>query len=367
MCSDSKLLLNGRFLTRQLTGVDRVATELSVAIMAMLEKQKVSMALPAQPILNKVTRPKALLRLDIHPTFRLRGYAWEQLALSVASPESWLLSLCNLGPIFRSQQVIMIHDAQVFSQPEVYSNVFRWVYHAILPRVARRARVVLTVSDFSRRELESFGVIPSGKAVVVHNGVDHMAKIEADSEALCRYGLQVNRYFLAIGSLAAHKNLPMLIAAARSRQDASLPLIVAGGGNSQVFRDQGLTEEQGIRFLGRVTDEELKALYEGARALVFPSKTEGFGLPALEAMFCGCPVIATTGGAVPEVCGDAAIYADPEEPDEWVAAMEKLAVDTSLCNDLSRRGSVRAAGFTWERAAKVLLDAVACAEKEVSC
>ncbi|MFP3470863.1 glycosyltransferase, partial [Micrococcus sp. SIMBA_144] len=131
----------------------------------------------------------------------------------------------------------------------------------------------------------------------------------------------------------------------------SVPLVIAGGGNSKVFYDQGLTDEQGVKILGRGTDAELKALYSEAKALVFPSKTEGFGLPPLEAMFCGCPVIATTGGAVPEVCGDAALYARPDEPAEWTAAMEKLTHDTTLCDDLSPRGLVRAAQFTRARAA----------------
>jgi len=370
MSFSTRLLLNGRFLTRSMTGVDRVATELSMALIARLRERgspPLRIVRPNQPVFAPESRPEALLSLEAVRTARLNGYAWEQLALTWAASSDWLLSLCNLGPILRSRQVVMIHDAQIFTQPETYSKGFRLAYHTLLPRVARRARVVLTVSDFSRRELEAAGVVPQGKAIVVHNGVDHMKRISDDAEALSRFGLQPGRYFLAIGSLAAHKNLPMLIAAAKARGDTSVPLVIAGGGNSKVFYDQGLTDEQGVKILGRVTDAELKALYSEAKALVFPSKTEGFGLPPLEAMFCGCPVIATTGGAVPEVCGDAALYARPDEPAEWTAAMEKLTHDTTLCDDLSRRGLVRAAQFTWARAADHILDAIAAAESETPC
>ncbi|MDO6724722.1 glycosyltransferase family 1 protein [Celeribacter halophilus] len=362
MHSTLKVLLNGRFLTRPVTGVDRVATELAMALVAQLEKQQISVAVPAQPMWGEKRRPKVLLELNIAPTLRLRGYAWEQLALSVAAPKSWLLSLCNLGPVLRSRQVIMIHDAQVFSQPESYSNLFRRVYHFLLPLVARRARVVLTVSDYSRFELEKFGVVPPGKAVVIHNGVDHMGRILEDPNALARFGLSKGEYFLAIGSLAAHKNLSMLIGAAKRRENKSIPLIVAGGGNSEVFREAGLEGGEGIRFLGRVSDAELKALYSGARALMFPSKTEGFGLPPLEAMYCGCPVVATTGGAVPEICGDAAIYVSPSNSDDWINVMDDLVTNEDLCAALRRRGKVQAAKFTWANAAESLLEAVHAAQ-----
>jgi len=370
MTPKAHLLLNGRFLTRTMTGVDRVASELSVALMDRLAARggkPLRIVAPAAPVEQPEERSARLLSIEKLPSARLNGYLWEQLALLFAAQPSWLLSLCNLGPIFRSRQVVMIHDAQIFTQPEAYSKGFRLAYHMLLPRVANRARVVLTVSDFSRRELEHAGVVPPGKAIVVHNGVDHMAGIPDDGEALERFALQSGGYFLAIGTLAAHKNLPMLIEAAKARSDTSVPLIIAGGGNPKVFRDHGLTEEKGVRFLGRVSDVELKALYTGAKALVFPSKTEGFGLPPLEAMFCGCPVIATTGGAVPEGCGDSALYADPASPKEWTAAMEKLAADPQLCEELGQRGAERAAEFTWARAADTVLDAIVAAEKSDAC
>jgi len=364
------LILNGRFLSRPMTGVDRVAAELSTALLAQLATQdgpsrRLRLALPkagAQERDNSAQAIAGLLGLDVVPTMASDGYFWEQVALWRTAPEDWLLSFCNMGPVWRTRQVVMIHDAQVFSQPQAYSRKFRAIYNLLQPPVAKRASVVLTVSDFSRRQLEDHGVVPPGKAIVVHNGVDHIHRISPDASTLARHRLNPQGYFLAIGTLAPHKNLPMLIEVARNRPEGALPLVVAGGGNASVFSDHGLIEGKGVRFLGRVTDGELVALYQGATALAFPSLTEGFGLPPLEAMAHGCPAIVTTGGAVPEVCGDAALFADPEDPAAWRAALEVIEANPERRKALAAAGKAQAARFTWERAAQKVLAAITAAE-----
>lgn len=112
------------------------------------------------------------------------------------------------------------------------------------------------------------------------------------------------------------------------------------------------------RCIGRVSDAELKALYAGPLALAFPSLTEGFGLPPVEAMLCGCPVIATTGGAVPEICGDAARYVDPTDLPGWTAALEQIATDATLRQTLAAKGRIRAARYTWAGAAEAVMMAL---------
>lgn len=367
------LVLNGRFLTRPLSGVDRVASELSRALVEILSECRgmpgtpsLRLALPGAPLEGAGDRPEEILTLERIRTPAWTGSFWEQVALGRARRNDWLLDLCNMGPVMRRKQAVMIHDAQVYSQPQTYSRAFRTWYQALLPSLAQRARVLLTVSDFSRMELESRGVFPRGKAVVLHNGVDHMSRIQADPETLARHRLTEGGYFLAIGSLAPHKNLTMLVAAARRRQDRSVPLIVAGGKDARVFQSEGLTDGDGVRFLGHVSDAELKALYCGAMALTFPSKTEGFGLPPLEAMSCGCPVIATTGGAVPEVCGEAALYVAPDRGEDWTAAMTRIGVEPGLRHDLAQAGRARALEFTWRRAALRLLETLAAAENSAA-
>lgn len=355
----TNLLLNARFLMRTPTGVDRTATELTAALLQLgvPEQFGTFRALrPAGEIATPDSRPSELLKsAEILPAY-FSGQIWEQIALARAYPSDYLLSLCNMGPVLRRRQVVMLHDAQAFRQPESYSRAFRMWYHALQPCLGHRAEVVLTVSESSRRDLENFGVIPRGKAKVVHNGADHILRIAPDASTLMRHGLASKRYFLALGSLAPHKNLSMLATAAGLRKDKSIPLVIAGGGNAKVFGDSGIAPSDNLRILGRVSDPELRCLYENATALVFPSKTEGFGLPPAEAMFCGCPVIASTGGAIPEVVGDAAVSLDPEDVEGWRDAMMQMAEDNLLRDGLSHAGRMRVARFTWKSAARTLAD-----------
>jgi glycosyltransferase involved in cell wall biosynthesis len=366
------ILLNGRFLTRQMTGVDRVAAELSVALSdALSERERggLRLALPAGGVPDGISGSDAAERLLALPKLENlfgRGYVWEQASLLAAAPDDWLVNLCNMGPVLRRKQVTMIHDAQIYTQPQAYSRAFRNVYRTLLPRLGTRSAVVLTVSEYSRRELEQFGVVPPGKATVVRNGIDHIHRIAADETTLDRLKIKKGGYFLALGSMAPHKNIPMLAEVARSLGPDAPPLVIAGGGNPKVFKDAGIYESEKVRVLGRVTDGELKALYQGAFALVFPSKTEGFGLPPLEAMANSCPTIVTTGGAVPEVCGDASIYAAPDDPRAWRNAMEALVANPSKRDALIHAGQKRAQEFTWKRAAQVTLEAMEEAEAAFS-
>jgi glycosyltransferase involved in cell wall biosynthesis len=139
---------------------------------------------------------------------------------------------------------------------------------------------------------------------------------------------------------------------------AATELVIAGGG-AAIFSGGASKPGGGARYLGRVSDQELKSLYQNALALAFPSLTEGFGLPPVEAMQCGCPVLASTGGAIPEVCGDAVMYIAPDDQAGWTEAMERIEADQTLRARLSHAGRRRAALFTWERAARALLASLA--------
>ena len=251
-------------------------------------------------------------------------------------------------------------DAQVYRQPQSYSLAFRTWYRVMTPLLARRATALFTISHFSRRELEKVGAFPTGKATVLRLGVDHIDRIAPDPTMLDRHGLTAGSYVLAIGSLAPHKNLRTLVSAF---QQATVPphirLVIAGGGNERIFADAGLPTDPRIHYLGRVSDQELRALYDGALAFACPAFTEGFGLPALEAMACGCPVIATTGGAVPEVCGEAALYADPHRIDEWIAAIATMTADPVLRDRLAIDARRHAASFRWRTTAIQLLEVLA--------
>jgi glycosyltransferase involved in cell wall biosynthesis len=212
-----------------------------------------------------------------------------------------------------------------------------------LPRIAHRARVVVTVSEFSRAEIAELLHVD---AHVVPGGVDHRFRPDADPEP-ARAALQLDKpYVLTVASRTARKNLASLDATSRRLVDHGIDLVAAGGERPQ-FRAAATNVERaaGPRPLGHVPDAHLPGLYAGARAFVLPSVHEGFGLTCLEAMACGVPVVAARAGALPETCGDAARYADPHDH-EAIADQVLAALDDDA---LRAKGPAHAAAFTWER------------------
>jgi len=359
MNQSQKFAVNARFLTRTASGVDRVAAEI---ISALSEREDVAHLILLHPPTSKLhtdwldrLSPAAREKIELRQLGRFTGHLWEQISLAGAEPGLPLLSFCNTGPIKRHNQVVMIHDAQVWDAPTSFSRTFRLAYRILLPTLARRVSHVLTVSNFAKGRLEDLGIANQKKIVVVLNGASHMNRITSDPDTLVRYGLEFGRYFLAIGSVAPHKNLKRLTDAASARPDGAPDLIIVGGMNSKAFADADVKTDNGVRFIGRVGDEELKALYEGAMALAFPSLTEGFGLPPIEAMLCGCPVIATTGGAVPEICKEVAIYVDPMVTTDWSAALIRVANDPVLRTHLADKGRIHATAYTWANAAETIM------------
>lgn len=346
------LLINGRFLSRPLTGVERCACELTRALYKICP-ERVTIALPADAGPPPVAVPAT------HPG-RRRGYLWEQVDLARHTPEACLLSLCNLGPVLRAAQAVMMHDAQVFDLPQNFSPRFRRAYQLIQPRLARRAHHVFTVSHYSRARLEARGVVPRGKAKVIANGADHLDMVRAEPGILDRHGLEPRGFFLTVGSQSPHKNLSCLIDAATMRLVGSAPLVVVGGASKHIFSTTQMPRPLASAplMLGRVSDPELKTLYRNALAFALPSRAEGFGLPALEAMREGCPVLAANAGALPETCGPAARLLDPDRAEDWCTAMQAIEASATMRQELAQRGEEHAARFTWLRAASQLLEAL---------
>lgn len=361
-----KLVLNGRFLGRPITGVDRLATELARAIAREIADGNapdtdLEVAVPATIAIDpaQLEDGSASSRLPYQVIGSRGGHAWEQTTLARYRPEAWLLNLCNTAPMWRRRQAVMICDAQFVERPESYSWAFRTWYRVLLSTVGRRAALVYTISESSRLALEKYGIVPPGKARVLRLGIDHLDRFAADDGILSRFEASPGGYILAIGSLARHKNLPMLVEAFLAANLPGVRLVIAGGGNPAIFRDAGLPTAPNVDYLGRVSDAELKSLYGHAMAFCCPSITEGFGLPPLEAMRVGCPVIATTGGAVPETCGDAALYADPLDRNAWTQALQRVVGDPDLRMSMAAKARARAAEFTWAGAARHLLDDLA--------
>ena len=349
------LALNGRFLTQGLTGVQRFASELTAAMDTLAGAAR----WPA----TRVLMPRVAVRsgatfdhLEAKSVGRISGHGWEQFELPWHARGRFLLSLGNTAPVLAGRcQAVVIHDAGVFDTPESYSPQFRAWYRTLHATLARTGATLITVSEFSRGRIAARLGIEPGRVSVIPEGGEHILRVPADLGALSRHGLTAGRYALAVGTRAAHKNLDVLGDAAALLASRGLTLAAVGAVNPAVFRPAAERRGPGAVALGRVSDAELRALYEGALCLVFPSRYEGFGLPPLEAMVCGCPVLATRSGAVPEVCGEAALYFDAAEPSSLTQALRRLLEEAGLPAELRRRGLARAAAYSWRRAAEVLL------------
>lgn len=245
-----------------------------------------------------------------------------------------MMNLCNTAPLLKRNQLVVRHDAAVFAVPEAYTPAFRWWYRLVFRVVSRVCRRMLTVSEFSRGELARYLRCLEASIGVVPEGGEHILRFPADHSVFERYGLGARPYVLAVSSLNPHKNFRAVARAIELLGDLDCEFVVAGGTNPRIFAgDDGYLSGR-IKHIGYVRDEELRALYHRALCLVYPSLYEGLGLPPLEAMICGCPVVASTAASVPEVCGDAALYCDPHDPSKIAAQVRWIVSDTGLRRDL---------------------------------
>lgn len=352
----SGLVINGRFLTRPLTGVDRFAIELMDAYAAALPA-----AAPAPRVMTPdaplSSQPAFLGRSELLRVGRRQGHLWEQLELPRAAGQAPLINLCNTAPALRHQQMVVVHDAATVANPANYSLAFRSWYRLMLGGVMKRSRVVATVSAFSAGELNRhFGRALRDIEVIPESG-EHILRETADTSTLQRLGLMGQPFVLAVGSQSPNKNFGAVVAAMAQLGADAVPLVAVGGGNSKVFAASS-ESGPGIVRTGYVSDAQLRALYEAASCFVFPSFYEGFGLPPLEAMACGCPVVVARSASMPEVCGDAALYCDPHDPTTLAVVLRQLLGSESLRAQLRAAGAARAALFTWARAAEVFADIV---------
>jgi glycosyltransferase involved in cell wall biosynthesis len=278
------------------------------------------------------------------------GHAWEQAVLPITAARRrapLLLCPANLAPLAFPRNVVVLHDMAAVRHPEWYTRAYAAWQRRVIPRVARRARAVVTVSEFSRGEIvEAIGV----DAVVIPGGVDPDFAARADPAA-ARSALELERpYVLTVATALARKNRAALGSAARALRERGIDLVAAGGRRGYM-RDEESPPE--LRELGYVPEGHLAGLYAGARAFVLPSRHEGFGLPCLEAMAAGVPVVAADAGALPETCDGAAVLVPPA-PDPIATALLDLLDDEPRRAKLREAGLRRAAELTWDRTAREL-------------
>lgn len=284
----------------------------------------------------------------------IKGHLWEQLYLPTRLGHRLLWSPGNTGPITVSRQVLTVHDASSLDHPEWFDRKFALWYSALLPPLIRKVRAIITVSDFSKERIIRLTGVKPDRVRMICNGVDdrfrpvnppRIEQVSAD------YGLD-GPYLLFVGSLEPRKNLRALLEAWRGGGFDGATLAVVGARGHLFPKMQFDSLPAGVRLLGRVEDDVLPALYSGATGFVYPSIYEGFGMPPLEAMACGCPVAVSDIPAHREVCGEAALYFDPFNVEEISARLGSLLrLGGTPRGPMVQQGLLRAARFSWKDAA----------------
>ncbi len=347
-----ELLINGRFLTQPMAGVQRYAQELLRQFDQMLgageiDPNRYRLICLAPREANQAPGWQHIL---FQPTGRFSGNLWEQVDLPHAAGSRLLLNTGNSAPFTLHRQVVCLHDASVFAVPQSYRLAYRLKHRILLPRLAHKVQGIITVSRFSQAELARWLAIQPSRLKVIPLAGEHILRCEPDTATFARRQIQPP-YFLCLGGNGLHKNFRVVIEAARLLEPNRSGLVLAGSAPEHIFQRHVQVSSASLILLGRVSDAELHALYHQAAGLILPSFYEGFGLPALEAMNCGCPVIAARCAAIPEVCQQAALYFNHNQPVELANWMERLLADPGLSAKMRRAGQEQALKFSWRKTA----------------
>ena len=346
-------VFNGRFVAQPLTGVQRFAHEVLRAMSGGSRPIRPRLALPADASERDLPLGSAM-----HSRGRFRGHLWEQAELPVQRRGEFLVNLCNCGPVSVRDQLVVLHDVAFLANPGNFGWRFRaWYSLMVRSYLARGARLA-TVSNFSAGEIARLLGYARHRITVLHGGVEHIRRVPADHSVLKRLQLERKQFVLSFGSGIPNKNFVGVARAAQLLGARGMPFLVVGAPpSSRVFGQVSLDWSR-LKHAGRVSDAELRALYEAAACFVFPSHYEGFGLPPLEAMSCGCPVVASRTTSLPEICGTAAVYCDPDDPADIAAGIRRIVESRSLQDELGTAGRLRAEQFSWSAAADRLSELI---------
>ncbi|WP_224999733.1 glycosyltransferase family 1 protein [Cesiribacter sp. SM1] len=346
--SRKTVYINGRFLTQAITGVQRFALEI------------LKQAIRQTDIQFQILVPNTVddnHGLAVKKIGKLKGHAWEQLELTAFLKKKGsplLVNLTNTAPLFYENQVVTIHDLAFLHFPAWFSFVFRNYYKFLIPRIAKNSQHIITVSHAMRQEIAAVLKVSESKISVVYNGVaDHLLQSPKNVHQHER-----EAYILTVGSLDPRKNLLRLIQAFQALPISNLQLYVVGGGNKLFSFSNtvpGIEEDKRIKFIGRVSDTELADYYRHARLFAYPSLYEGFGIPNLEAMAFGVPVVTSDLAVFHEVCAKAAIFVDPMNPKSIAEGLRKGITDADLRIRLVEEANYQHARFSWKESAQSFL------------
>jgi glycosyltransferase involved in cell wall biosynthesis len=351
-----KIYINGRFLTQPITGVQRYGHEIVSAFDRLLINGKID---PEKYLFILLTPSKNVLfnpgyqKIQKKATGKFSGHLWEQLELSKYSSDGLLFCPGNTAPISSlkgDQKVIVtIHDLSYQYFPEAYSLPFKIWYHFLIPKIFARAEAIITVSNSEKNSLIKYFQKAESRIYVVQNG-------GLPEDTFKRISVNINKNqknsILYVGALSRRKNIDGLISAFElvcQEKDIQLSIVGASGQSFQRLKKKSHVNcRDRIKFWGQINDPEtLVKLYQKNIGLIFPSFYEASPLPPIEAMACGCPVIASNIPSLQERCGDAAIYCDPYNVQNIAKSILNLFENVELRNEIIEKGRKRAEKYNW--------------------
>lgn len=345
------IYVNARFLTQRKTGVQQYALVLCRELVKHVPD--VCFLTPNSKLIDEKWKQE----FNIIQIGNRNGHVWEQVELPrylkiAGSP--LLLCFTGLSPLFYRNCYFTIHDMSLYEFPKWFRFLYRAFYKVNYAIQAKYARGIFTVSEFSKGEIVKYLSVKPEKVTVLRNSVDGLIKPpENESSHSMR-----RKEILLVGTLEPRKNIEFVLKAFLNSGIEDYKLIVVGGlGNA--FSKITFSQHENIVFCGYLSDEELEEKYKQAAVFVYPSLYEGFGLPPLEAMQRGCPVMASDRASIPEVCGNAAYYFDPENPSDFSTKLLNLINNyNELSPVLSRNGYYRLEQFDVRDVAVKLLDVI---------
>lgn len=321
-----EIVVNARFLSRPITGVERYGREILSFIGSRCRLEKTRF--------NGFT-----------------GHLWEQFVLPAKlTANSVLWSPANTGPLCVRNQALTVHDLSPLEHPEWFRKSFARWYALLLPLLIKRVQVIFTPTDYVRQKIvRRFG---TERVTTAPNGVNTLC-FHPDAK---QYIYQLpERFILFVGSLQPRKNLQALwIAWSEIKNEYQNLWLVIAGRHSSIYAKTELAASERVHFLGYIPEEALAGLYAKATLFVLPSLDEGFGLPALEAMACGTPVIVSSGGALPEVVGSAGLIFDLRQPGSLSPMIRSCLEDHALYSSLVARGLEHVQKFSWKNSAELI-------------
>jgi len=344
------IIINARFLTQNITGVQRFAIEISKQLKKRLG-DNVQFVTPKNIVHNELAK-----ELNVKVIGDNIGHLWEQLDLpkylkSIGSPLN--LNLANTAPLFYKNKLVTVHDVAYERFPQTFDWKFRVFYKLLIPSIIKTSRHTLTVSEFSKNEINDLYGTNLENISVVYNAVNEIFKPKR---------IEINqKYILAVSSLNYQKNFHSLVKAFNHIDDKSAKLYIVGGINKNFASIELLSEIEkntNIVFKGRVDDDELIELYSNAICFVYPSLYEGFGIPPLEAQACGCPVVCSNSASLPEVCRDSVIYFNPFDIEDIKEKIEFVMYNENIQNELRNKGFENVKRFSWEESAKKIIEII---------